>query len=171
MLQIFVSFPKKNTHLTTVQATFFLLLPPMPLLILLGKALSFISLLLLMHQCMTYVLCNTTPTKNTPIWPLCRILHFFRKKTSTRVRPDERAPYDISDRSPAGCARSQRSKREQVTLPTQLRLCNARARTHLQKRAQYVMVACALLSRTYDLGNCFCKISNTQKKSVPGLKL
>ena len=59
----------------------------------------------------------------------------FQKKTSTRVRPDERAPYDISDRSPAGCARSQRSKREQVTLPTQLRLCNARARTHLQKRA------------------------------------
>ena len=35
---------------------------------------------------------------------------FQKKKTSTRVRPDERAPYDISDRSPTGRARAQRSK-------------------------------------------------------------
>ena len=66
---------------------------------------------------------------------------FSEKKTSTRrVRPDERAPYDISDRSPAGRAHARaKVKREQVTLPTQLRLSNARVRTHLQKRAQYVM--------------------------------
>jgi len=138
LLQIFVTFSKKNlalrkyTHLTTVQATFFLLLPPMPLLMLLGKALSFISLLLLMHQCMTYVLCNTTPTKNTPIWPLCAgYCTFSEKKTSTRVRPDERAPYDISDRSPAGRARAQRSKENKW--PSQrscVCLTHARARTY-----------------------------------------
>ena len=94
----------------------------------------------------------------------------FQKKIQIApgVRPDERAPYDISDRSPAG--RTLPKVKREVTLPTQLRLSNTRARTHLQKRAQYV--ECAVLYRTYDLGNCFCKISNTPpQKSVPGLKL
>ena len=47
------------------------------------------------------------------------------------MRPAERAPYDISDRSPAGRAHARaKVKREQVTLPKQLRLSNARARTY-----------------------------------------
>ena len=36
---------------------------------------------------------------------------FQEKKTSTRVRPDERAPYDISDRSPAGRANTRKGQK------------------------------------------------------------
>ena len=110
MLQIFLSFSKK--HLFDHCAGYFLLAAATDAAAdALGQSTLFHFIVAVdapMHDVRTMQ--HYSYQKHTHLTTVQDTALFQKKKTSTRVRPDERAPYDISDRSPAGRARTQRSK-------------------------------------------------------------